>query len=76
MTARLTDVSQYTGTHKSRFDDSGKGLGMGGRDPMAISLSSLVARDKPSASVNSPSKATQAKRGHDSITTKSSETLG
>lgn len=28
---RLTDHSQYTGTHKNRFDDAGKGLGREGR---------------------------------------------
>lgn len=31
-TARLTDTSQYTGTHKERFDESGKGKGMEGRE--------------------------------------------
>ncbi|KAJ8680122.1 hypothetical protein QAD02_015909 [Eretmocerus hayati] len=28
---RLTDVSKYTGSHKQRFDESGKGRGMAGR---------------------------------------------
>ncbi|KAJ3662368.1 hypothetical protein Zmor_006722 [Zophobas morio] len=28
---RLTDTSKYTGTHKQRFDDSGKGKGISGR---------------------------------------------
>lgn len=28
---RLTDTSKYTGTHKERFDDSGKGKGVAGR---------------------------------------------
>ena len=28
---RLTDTSKYTGTHKERFDDSGKGKGIAGR---------------------------------------------
>ncbi|XP_057652171.1 tubulin polymerization-promoting protein homolog isoform X2 [Diorhabda carinulata] len=28
---RLTDTSKYTGTHKQRFDDSGKGKGIAGR---------------------------------------------
>jgi len=28
---RLTDASKYTGSHKERFDDSGKGKGMEGR---------------------------------------------
>lgn len=29
--ARLTDTSKYTGSHKQRFDDSGKGKGITGR---------------------------------------------
>lgn len=28
---RLTDTSKYTGTHKQRFNDSGKGKGIAGR---------------------------------------------
>ncbi|XP_057330320.1 tubulin polymerization-promoting protein homolog [Microplitis mediator] len=28
---RLTDVSKYTGSHKQRFDESGKGKGISGR---------------------------------------------
>lgn len=28
---RLTDTSKYTGTHKERFDASGKGKGLEGR---------------------------------------------
>ncbi len=28
---RLTDSSQYTGTHKHRFDETGKGRGKAGR---------------------------------------------
>ncbi|XP_077379717.1 tubulin polymerization-promoting protein family member 2 [Festucalex cinctus] len=31
---RLTDTSKYTGTHKERFDDSGKGRGKIGREDM------------------------------------------
>ena len=31
LTNRLTDVSKYGGTHRQRFDSSGKGLGMAGR---------------------------------------------
>lgn len=30
--SRLTDTSKYTGTHKHRFDDDGKGRGLAGRD--------------------------------------------
>jgi hypothetical protein len=29
---RLTDASQYTGSHKNRFDETGRGLGAAGRD--------------------------------------------
>ncbi|KAF7688943.1 tubulin polymerization-promoting protein family member 2 [Silurus meridionalis] len=29
---RLTDTSKYTGSHKERFDDSGKGKGKDGRE--------------------------------------------
>lgn len=28
---RLTDTSRYTGAHKQRFDESGKGKGVAGR---------------------------------------------
>lgn len=28
---RLTDTSKYTGTHKQRFDETGKGKGIAGR---------------------------------------------
>ena len=28
---RLTDTSKYTGSHKERFDESGKGKGIAGR---------------------------------------------
>ncbi|XP_048402513.1 tubulin polymerization-promoting protein family member 3-like [Stegostoma tigrinum] len=29
---RLTDTSKYTGSHKERFDESGKGKGLSGRE--------------------------------------------
>lgn len=29
---RLTDTNKYTGTHKERFDESGKGKGKVGRE--------------------------------------------
>ena len=29
---RLTDTSKYTGSHKERFDESGKGKGKEGRE--------------------------------------------
>lgn len=31
---RLTDTSRYTGSHKERFDDSGKGRGREGREEL------------------------------------------
>ena len=33
--ARMTDASKYTGSHKLRFDEEGKGKGMAGRDSPA-----------------------------------------
>ncbi|XP_055534048.1 tubulin polymerization-promoting protein homolog [Wyeomyia smithii] len=33
--ARLTDTSRYTGSHKQRFDESGKGKGIAGRKDMS-----------------------------------------
>lgn len=35
--ARLTDTSKYTGSHKQRFDDAGKGKGIAGRKDTADS---------------------------------------
>lgn len=32
--ARLTDTSKYTGSHKQRFDETGKGKGIAGRKDM------------------------------------------
>ncbi|XP_029437431.1 tubulin polymerization-promoting protein family member 3-like [Rhinatrema bivittatum] len=32
---RLTDTSKYTGSHKERFDESGKGKGLAGREDLA-----------------------------------------
>ena len=32
---RLTDTSKYTGSHKHRFDGSGRGKGLDGRDAPA-----------------------------------------
>ncbi|XP_010200717.1 tubulin polymerization-promoting protein family member 2 [Colius striatus] len=32
---RLTDTSKYTGSHKERFDESGKGKGLAGRQDLA-----------------------------------------
>jgi len=32
---RLTDTTKYTGTHKQRFDETGKGKGIAGRKDLA-----------------------------------------
>jgi len=32
---KMTDTSLYTGAHKERFDDGGKGKGLGGRESVA-----------------------------------------
>ena len=32
---KLTDTSKYTGSHKERFDESGKGKGKAGREELA-----------------------------------------
>ncbi|KAI8912823.1 P25-alpha [Gorgonomyces haynaldii] len=46
LTKRLTDTSQYTGTHKQRFDESGQGRGKAGRDDGSqITLQSIANRD-------------------------------
>jgi hypothetical protein len=45
ITKRLTDHTQYTGTHKNRFDEQGKGLGVQGRDrPDPKELSQITNR--------------------------------
>ena len=35
--ARLTDTRRYTGAHKHRFDDQGKGRGLSGRSSDGVS---------------------------------------
>lgn len=51
--SRLTDSSSYTGTHKHRFDNEGKGRGLDGRDvgakgkPSSKPLFRLDKGDKP-----------------------------
>jgi hypothetical protein len=44
---RLTDTSKYTGTHKHRFDETGKGLGLLGRDRpnLTADLSQITNRE-------------------------------
>ncbi|XP_054897137.1 tubulin polymerization-promoting protein family member 2 [Poeciliopsis prolifica] len=46
---RLTDSSKYTGSHKERFDDSGKGKGKAGREDIP-DTSGYVAAYKGSGS--------------------------
>jgi hypothetical protein len=45
--SRLTDSSQYTGTHKHRFDDNGNGRGLAGRDQAILTkdLSQITNRE-------------------------------
>eukprot|EP00386_Alphamonas_edax_P000905 GDKI01002741.1.p1 GENE.GDKI01002741.1~~GDKI01002741.1.p1 ORF type:complete len:232 (+),score=64.12 GDKI01002741.1:91-786(+) len=33
---KLTDTSQYTGSHRHRFDESGRGLGIAGREDVCV----------------------------------------
>ncbi len=48
---RLTDTSKYTGSHKERFDASGKGKGIEGRaDPAAGSGNGYVSGYKAGGS--------------------------
>ncbi|KAI9199861.1 p25-alpha-domain-containing protein [Polychytrium aggregatum] len=87
---KLTNTSLYTGTHKSRFDANGKGLGLAGRDAPSKTnrLDTLVNRDskgpsstlagsKPGSMSNlsSAPKPLTAKRGQVAITTVSSEKI-
>lgn len=39
----MTDTSQYTGTHKERFDESGKGRGAAGHDSTSKGRASVPA---------------------------------
>jgi hypothetical protein len=49
--AKLTDSKLYTGSHKLRFDDEGKGRGLAGREPVSQteSLSQIVNRGSGTA---------------------------
>jgi hypothetical protein len=51
--SKLTDTSLYTGAHKSRFDDSGKGLGMDGRDSIPKGVGSPNSPNSPSRPTSS-----------------------
>ncbi|KAH6573313.1 hypothetical protein BASA50_007901 [Batrachochytrium salamandrivorans] len=88
VTQRLTDHTQYTGTHKGRFGSNGNGLGMAGRDTNSKTneLSKIVNRKEANvrgvsidATDSSQSKgytaATIPKRTHQSVSTVSSEAL-
>jgi len=50
----LTDTSKYTGSHKERFDSSGKGKGLSGRVDVADS-SGYVASFKEKLDLNKDS---------------------
>jgi len=53
---RLTDTSKYTGSHKERFDATGKGKGLAGRHEVADS-SGYVASFKEKLDLNKDSPA-------------------
>ncbi|KAJ3323338.1 hypothetical protein HDV06_001858 [Boothiomyces sp. JEL0866] len=42
--SKLTDTSLYTGTHKNKFNEHGKGLGLAGRDREVKELSQITNR--------------------------------
>ena len=78
----MTDHTLYTGTHKNRFDDQGKGMGGAGRDTMTKTsqLSQLTNREEANirgvnVSIANDSN-TSTKRAHQNIVTASSERLG
>lgn len=50
--SRLTDTSKYTGTHKHRFDDDGKGRGIAGRSQpnLTADLSQITNRQAATVS--------------------------
>ncbi|RKP02545.1 hypothetical protein CXG81DRAFT_17821 [Caulochytrium protostelioides] len=48
---RLTDTSQYTGTHKLRFDEEGRGRGLAGRDAPAPTADLSQILDRSGATV-------------------------
>jgi len=47
--ARVTDTTKYTGSHKLRFDEEGKGKGLAGRDSLVKGKGQLpsVAAQEP-----------------------------
>eukprot|EP00128_Syssomonas_multiformis_P008092 Colp12_sorted_trinity150504_noHs@34669 len=55
--SRLTDTSKYTGAHKERFDESGKGKGIAGRENLVVvdGSTSSAARDHTVKEAKSPS---------------------
>ncbi|KAJ3275176.1 hypothetical protein HK104_003950 [Borealophlyctis nickersoniae] len=85
---RMTDTSLYTGTHKLRFDEEGRGRGAEGRDQPSKTddLSKITNREEtsvrglpvsadPFAQTQQPRTST-GKRGHQNVVTASSERLG
>ncbi|KNC96072.1 uncharacterized protein SPPG_08463 [Spizellomyces punctatus DAOM BR117] len=85
---RLTDTSKYTGTHKLRFDEAGRGRGAEGRDrPSATDqLSKITNREEtsvrglpvsidPEEGDKQELTSSAGKRGHSSVVTASSERL-
>jgi len=68
ITQRMTDHTKYTGSHKLRFDESGKGLGLAGRDqlPKTNELSKITNRE-PSNIRGVPVSATEGYSGRSSL---------
>lgn len=68
ITQRMTDHTKYTGSHKLRFDESGKGLGLAGRDqlPKTNELSKITNRE-PSDIRGVPVSATESYSGRSSL---------
>lgn len=70
--SRLTDSSGYTGAHKHRFDDEGRGLGRDGRDRVAKgtghvpALATLRAEDvrQPAVASAGPVSSAGGRNGH------------
>ncbi|KAI9095929.1 p25-alpha-domain-containing protein [Phlyctochytrium arcticum] len=82
ITDRLTDTSKYTGTHKLRFDEAGRGRGAEGRDRASATdqLSKITNREETSVrglpmSIDPQEKDKTSKRSHSNLATASSDRL-
>jgi hypothetical protein len=61
--SKLTDTSLYTGSHKLRFDDDGKGRGLEGRETVSKTseLSQIVSRSAANISTKTSTKRSPTK---------------